>query len=907
LISQSFGRFSVAILTMLGFVVIAAPTAAADGTASISGVVTVSTGAPSAVCVSRDRYNEYTGNFDGIGGWSCADATGHYSITDLEAGTYRLKFNDTTHANADEWWNDVQVEDDADPVTVADGAAVTGIDADLSATGSVSGVVTGPGGPVPAGTAVSFVRWTGNPDDYDGNPDYAYTQADGSYVATGLTAGEYRVAFEAPFSSGLTPEVYDDVPINSQETPTYVTVTAGGTTSGISAELAPTGSLSGTVVSDYDGLPIKGVEVSLQRFVPGEGWDQDYERTTDVNGHYLMSVVYPGTYRVKFNGPTAGYDVEYWDNQTTVEAAADVVIASGATVVRDASLKKRSTITGTVLDTTGAPASNVCVEAYYKPSSTWIEGPSGCTDAAGHYEIRGVTPRTYRLHIDTWSRPYVEEYYQDAATVAAATDVVVPAYTAVVRNAVISNASKLHGHVYAPGGGPKVNLNVRLYMWSFGVWQQAQTDQTDSTGAYDFTQLQPGRYKIEYPPTGTSLGEWWEHALTQATATEVIVGADQDLTGYDVTLRAPASISGRVTTPTGNWVDYPTVTVYQFVAGAWTEERSVDGSVDGSFQINGLEPGPRRLRITRPNYVTEYWQDATTLAAGADIPLALGESVTGINPAVAPTITDAVVNDVLPSISGTRQVGSTLTAFEGSWQPATGVTFEYQWLADGVEVPGAVGTSYALTSADLGRRLAVRVTASRPGYVSGSATSAQTSSIGVGTFTTTTPTVTGLVKVGELVTANPGTWSPAPDSYSYMWLLGDAPVANGPTFRIPASAARKLLSLRVTGSRAGFASGVSESGVGTVALGTIQATKQPKLKGKAVVGKTLKVSPGEYAPSAVRIYYDWFVNGKRSSVIKGGELKVTPRLQGKRIAVHVSVVLASYERLELITKSKTVT
>jgi hypothetical protein len=72
---------------------------------------------------------------------------------------------------------------------------------------------------------------------------------------------------------------------------------------------------------------------------------------------------------------------------------------------------------------------------------------------------------------------------------------------------------------------------------------------------------------------------------------------------------------------------------------------------------------------------------------------------------VAPIATQEV-----PQISGSPVVGETLTATTGT---VTGeeLAYSYQWLLEGVPIAGATGASYVVTSADMGHKLSVRVTA----------------------------------------------------------------------------------------------------------------------------------------------------------------------------------------------------
>lgn len=66
-----------------------------------------------------------------------------------------------------------------------------------------------------------------------------------------------------------------------------------------------------------------------------------------------------------------------------------------------------------------------------------------------------------------------------------------------------------------------------------------------------------------------------------------------------------------------------------------------------------------------------------------------------------------------PTISGTPEVGSTLTLTEGTWTDPP----KLQWRRNGVDIPGATGPTYTLTGADIGATLSVappRIDLSKP-------------------------------------------------------------------------------------------------------------------------------------------------------------------------------------------------
>jgi hypothetical protein len=143
-------------------------------------------------------------------------------------------------------------------------------------------------------------------------------------------------------------------------------------------------------------------------------------------------------------------------------------------------------------------------------------------------------------------------------------------------------------------------------------------------------------------------------------------------------------------------------------------------------------------------------------------------------------------NTTPPAITGTPQVGQTLTAQNGTWTNSP-TSFAYQWLrcnAGGnacANVANGTQRTYTLVGADAGRTMRVRVTATNADG-SSSAESPQTTVVAPATSTagprnTEQPTISGTPKVGEELTANEGSWTGNPTAYAYQWQRCDADVA----------------------------------------------------------------------------------------------------------------------------------
>lgn len=81
-----------------------------------------------------------------------------------------------------------------------------------------------------------------------------------------------------------------------------------------------------------------------------------------------------------------------------------------------------------------------------------------------------------------------------------------------------------------------------------------------------------------------------------------------------------------------------------------------------------------------------------------------------------------------PKVSGAVRVGRTLTASAPSFTPAAEAVI-WQWLRNGVAIPGATGSTYRLAPADVGQQFSIRVVGRRTQYADTPAASAATARI----------------------------------------------------------------------------------------------------------------------------------------------------------------------------------
>ncbi|MBB3044509.1 putative Ig domain-containing protein [Nocardioides soli] len=142
-------------------------------------------------------------------------------------------------------------------------------------------------------------------------------------------------------------------------------------------------------------------------------------------------------------------------------------------------------------------------------------------------------------------------------------------------------------------------------------------------------------------------------------------------------------------------------------------------------------------------------------------------------------------------------------------------------------------------------------------------TGATTFSVAVsrGTLTTATPTIDDTTPaVGDVLTAEPGVWAPAPVTLAYQWLSDSAEIADAtdPSLTVTADLLDTEVSVRVTGSRAEYEPAVVTSATtSTVVEGQVAFTTSPAVTGTPAVGRTLTAGAGTTVPSNAVPSYQW--------------------------------------------------
>jgi hypothetical protein len=172
---------------------------------------------------------------------------------------------------------------------------------------------------------------------------------------------------------------------------------------------------------------------------------------------------------------------------------------------------------------------------------------------------------------------------------------------------------------------------------------------------------------------------------------------------------------------------------------------------------------------------------------------------------------DLQVLKPVPTVTGSGAALSELTAVPGTWDDGTALT--YNWYADGVEIAGANSTTYTPTISQIGAQITFKVTSTKEGFVTESATSTPVGPISPAVMTLKpVPTISGTGTVGDELTANAGTWD-ADVVLTYKWLLNGVEIAaaTAETYTPGEDQLGGVVSVQVTATKAGYVTEVKLS------------------------------------------------------------------------------------------------
>lgn len=490
------------------------------------------------------------------------NASGDYHVTGFLSGVYDVFLEpplNSDYSNA---------KDTANLTTNSTNAS---INFTLGTGGKIIVNVSAGGNPVQNVNVFSFVPFipTGPgdqpPEEQSGSFAFSMTNASGEARLAGLTNGTYSVRVEPFGTSFASTEVHGIV---VAENTTYLNVT-----------LSTAGSISGWVNAS-NGTPIANAHINaFVPFGPGmEGGPGGFGfAMTNGSGFYNLTGLPNGTYEMEVNPP---FDSEY-----SRVFRRGVNVTEGNTNSQNFTLKTGSVLTGTVTESDGStPVANAFVDAFI-PSPTPFSPPVafgfGSTNSTGGYRITGLQAGKYEVRVN----PPFNSAYSSAS----AQGVVITEGATSTKDFNLSAGGSLSGVVTGSGGVSYAFVNAFIPSTdphtppsAFG-WAQ-----TNSSGHYNMTGLQPGSYEVFVEPP---FGSAYTTGHGQANITE---GQESSL---NFSLGSGGSISGTVVDADNNSVSGAFIDAFSHNAHSFGFSGTKS---DGTFTISGLAEATDYVLFVHP-------------------------------------------------------------------------------------------------------------------------------------------------------------------------------------------------------------------------------------------------------------------------------------------------------------------
>lgn len=494
-----------------------------------------------------------------------------------------------------------------------------------------------------------------------------------------------------------------------------VAVPAG--TQDLAVQVQPGATAAGTFVRSASGTA--GVfSTQLDLYDPATGVRQDYTyaetaspswpASTDDVG-FTVGEIGLGTYKIGFNresGPTM-YVPGYYtgattsNRLTTLADAVPVTVASGAAVdLGDLRLQTCASISGTLADAFVSSTADRNTQVVLHNDAAGLSARSWFGTGAS-FVVGGLVPGTYHVAVNT---PDWEEHTLPDITITgctSATGVTLGEPLASTALPVVQGSATVGSTLTVKAGGwSQPDVAVSRQWTRDGVDVPGATATAYVVGADDLGHV------LRVRETASKAG----FAATSHTSVPTSVVAPGALVGSAPTISGTAAVGGTLVAKPGTWSPSGTALTYSWKRGTTVV------STSSSYAPVAADVGQKlvlSVTASKPGYATAV--------------------KTATSPAVA---AGTLRSTALPKISGTATVAKKLTATAGTWSST--VTTAYRWLRNGVAISGATSSSYTLTAADAGKKISVRVTASKTGYTTATATSTPTAVVARSAATATT-------------------------------------------------------------------------------------------------------------------------------------------------------------------------
>ena len=436
---------------------------------------------------------------------------------------------------------------------------------------------------------------------------------------------------------------------------------------------------------------------------------------------------------------------------------------------------------------------------------------------------------------------------------------------------------------------------------NWGVARSDITDQTPRVGAVAW-------WKAYVAPAGSAGHVAYVEKVISST--EIIVSQDAwngDFSWARITKdsggRWPSGFVHFKDVPLRN-VATPTVSGTAKVGSALTATGGTWNPADATLTYQWRADGAAVSGATAKTFTPTTAQQGDRITVTVTAKRVGYAAATAVSAATAAVLPGQISSTAPPSVSGDPQVGGELTAAGGSWSPSPDA-LSYQWTADGTAVTGADDTTLPMSPELVGKKVAVKVTASKSGYPAVTKSSAATAAVAPGTFEVTRqPAVSGTPTFGQTLTLDRGAYTETP-TVSVQWLRDGVPVtgATGTSYPLGVADVGHPVTARVTLTRSGYTTlPVTAPATAAVAPAVFTVTRAPAVTGVPKFGQTLTLDRGA-ATGTPTTTVEWLRDGVPVAGATGTTYSLGLDDIGKQVTARVTLARAGYTTQRLETQA----
>ncbi len=368
-------------------------------------------------------------------------------------------------------------------------------------------------------------------------------------------------------------------------------------------KLVRSGRIEGRVTDEDSGVGLPDVQVTVLagKFVGMS----PVSTVTDEAGGFVLPHVNPGPVIV-FSAKAEGYQP---GDKADLKAVNGFKVVAGETTWIDWTLRAGGAVYGRVTTDGGRPVAYASMSLIdrNKGRQRWTGEITAMSDAEGNYELVGVRPGTYDLHVN--AAGYAPLSSEESTKVVMGGELGrLPKDVRLARGAVFV------GVVTAPDDTPVRGARVWLEGTKRGQAPSGVRDLAAVSGA-------GGRFRIQGVPPGMHVVVAAEHdsfVAARSSAQRLSAGQEREVA---IKLGKGATLSGRAVDSRGNaiadarvrWGNIDGVRERDlresFTADGYLGARVLSTDIDGRFTITRLPAGKLLVKIEHPDFAAWYRKD----------------------------------------------------------------------------------------------------------------------------------------------------------------------------------------------------------------------------------------------------------------------------------------------------------